>query len=151
MNIFEAIKKDHEKQRELMSQLVETHGDTAKRDRIFEHVKLLLQAHEDAEERSLFTHLINQDRAQDKARHSIAEHKEIDDMIKYLEETDYSSAGWLVMAKKLKDKVEHHLDEEENEVFAQAGKVLSDDQKESLAVDYEKEMKTAMMNHQIEA
>ncbi len=136
MNIFEALRNDHDLQRSLLDDLVKTSGDTEKRDQTFEQLKKELAIHADAEERHFYIPLIDSDKTQEKARHSIAEHHEIDELIEELEETEYSSSSWLKIAKQLKEKVEHHLDEEEHEVFQMAGKVLSEKQKSDLAEDY---------------
>ena len=71
-----------------------------------------------------------------KARHSVAEHKELDDRVEELENTDYSNPQWLVRFKELQHRVLHHLEEEEREVFQMAGKVLDEGQKSSLADVY---------------
>ncbi len=136
MNIFEALRKDHDIQRELGKKLIETHGDTDERDEIFTRYKKELQIHADAEERYFYNPLIKDDLTQDKARHSIAEHHEIDELIEQLEEMEYSNTAWLTIAKKLVEEVEHHLDEEEHEVFQLAGKALLEKQKSSLAKEY---------------
>ncbi len=136
MNIFEALRTDHDKQRELVDALVETHGDSEERDHLFAKLKTELKAHAAAEERCFYIPLMEDDFTQEKSRHSVAEHHEIDEMIEKLEETDYSSPGWLVEAKNLHHRVYHHLKEEEHEVFQMAGKVLTDTQKTSLATDY---------------
>ncbi|WP_040279771.1 hemerythrin domain-containing protein [Psychroserpens damuponensis] len=136
MNIFEAIREDHDIQRNLLDKLVKTSGDTKKRDELFKSLKTELQVHADAEERHYYKPLIDSDVMQDKARHGIAEHHEIDELIEKLEETDYDSSAWLKTAKDLKHKVEHHLEDEEHKFFQQSGKVLSDSQKISLATAY---------------
>jgi len=46
----------------------------------------------------------------------------------------------LLTARELKDTVEHHLEEEEHELFQMAGKVLSDERKTGLARSYRDEM-----------
>jgi len=143
MNIFEALREDHDRQRTLVELLTKTQGDSEGRREIFERLKRELEEHAAAEERAFYIPLIEEDMTQDKARHSIAEHQEIDELIAELEETDRSSAAWLSTAQKLKDKVTHHLDEEEREVFQMAGKVLSEQQKTELAEDYQKEMPAA--------
>ena len=64
----------------------------------------------------------------------------MDELIEELEETDYSSPGWIATAKKLEEKLIHHLDEEEQEVFQMAGKVMTEGQKSSLAKEYREAM-----------
>ncbi len=56
-------------------------------------------------------------------RHALAEHHEIDELLEQLTETDFSNHGWLAIAKKLSEKVHHHLKEEEHGFFQQAGKI----------------------------
>ena len=73
---------------------------------------------------------------QEKARHGIAEHHEIDELLEQLDDTDYSSSAWLKIAKDLKEKVEHHLEDEEHTFFQLAGKVFNEQQKTALAKDY---------------
>ncbi|GAA0402943.1 hypothetical protein GCM10009133_09590 [Cocleimonas flava] len=103
-------------------------------------MKTELKAHAVAEERHFYIPLMEHDLTQEKSRHSVAEHHEIDEMIEKLEETDYSSSAWLVEAKKLQHRIHHHLDEEEQEVFQMGGRVLSDKEKTDLASEYDKEM-----------
>ena len=140
MNIFEALRQDHDIQRSLINELVDTSGDTQNRKYLFEKLKQELNIHADAEERFLYIPMIKDNHTQDKARHSIAEHHEIDELIERLEETDFSSTGWLTIAKSLQHKVEHHLKEEEHEVFQMAGKVLSEKEKATLGANYQKDM-----------
>lgn len=136
MNIFESIRADHDKQRTLVNLLTKTHGDSDGRDELFSRLKSELTRHAQAEERHFYVPLIEQNLTQDKARHSVAEHQEIDELIEKLEETDRSSPGWVATAKKLAEQVEHHLDEEEQEVFQLAGKVLSESEQQKLATRY---------------
>jgi hypothetical protein len=141
MNIFEALRQEHEIQRNLVAKLVETHGDTEERKKIFEQLKHELKIHADAEERHFYIPLIKKDLTQEKARHSVAEHHEMDELIEELEDTEMDASNWLKIAKELEHKVTHHLDEEEQEVFQMAGKALTEKQKTSLAEDYNKEIK----------
>lgn len=140
MTLFEALRNDHKTQRTLLDQLVDTEGDSDGRHALFHKVKAELQYHAAAEERALYMAMMEYDMTQEKARHSIAEHHEIDEMIETLEATDYSSPGWLASARKLQHLVTHHLDEEEHEVFQLAGRALSDRQKHDLATLYREEM-----------
>lgn len=136
--IFEALRESHDKQRRLLAALSDTHGDTDKRDGLFAVLKAELVHHENAEERHFYAPMMEFDTTQETARHSVAEHHEIDELIEELESTDYSSPGWLIAARKLEHLVRHHVDEEE--VFQAAGKVFSDSQKTGLAREYDQMM-----------
>ena len=120
--------------------LVETHGDSEERDSLYQQVRAELQYHAAAEERALYIPMMSIDLTQEKARHSVAEHHEIDELLELLDETDYSATHWLTHAKQLQELVTHHLDEEEQEVFQLAGRGLQDKQKTSLAGEYLEEM-----------
>ena len=140
MTIFEALRHDHDTQRKLIDKLIETSGDNKTRHGLLEKLKHELQEHAKFEERYFYDPLIFKDLTQEKARHSIAEHHDIDELIEELESTDMSSPAWLATAKKLHHKVHHHLDEEEQEVFQLAGRALSDKQKHDLAQKYDANM-----------
>lgn len=143
MTLFEALREDHDTQRTLLGLLIKTHGDSDGREELFEKVKKALTSHAAAEERALYIPMMELDMTQKKARHSVAEHHEIDELVEELEDTDFSSPGWLAAARKLHDLVTHHLDEEEQEVFQLAGRALSDDAKARLADTYRDEMAAA--------
>lgn len=140
MTIFEALRQSHEKQRALIETLIQTQGDSDERDTLFADTKKELLNHAIAEERHFYKYLLDFDLTQEKGRHSVAEHKELDDYVEDLEKTEMSSPAWLTTAKKLRDRLIHHLDEEEHEVFQMAGKVLSEKQKTELAQLYLAEM-----------
>jgi hypothetical protein len=140
MDIFAALRSDHEKQRLLMKILVETTGDSASRRDFFDDLKFQLTQHSIAEERYFYAPLMKLDSTIEIARHAIAEHHEIDEFIAQLEQTDMSSPVWLKTMKALQSKVLHHIAEEEKEFFQQAGKNLTRLQKTELADQYLAEM-----------
>ncbi|ASP47771.1 hemerythrin domain-containing protein [Cognaticolwellia beringensis] len=140
MDIFSALRSDHEKQRLLMKVLVETTGDSASRRDFFIDLKFQLKQHSIAEERYFYMPLMKLDATIELARHAIAEHHDIDKIIAQLETTDMDSPVWLKTMKALQNKVLHHITEEEREFFQQAGKNLSAKQKVDLATQYRAEM-----------
>ncbi|MDN4547680.1 MULTISPECIES: hemerythrin domain-containing protein [unclassified Pseudomonas] len=144
MNIFEALRESHERQRTYAKALLHTSGDSPERVEAYKQLKAELQAHETAEERHFYIPLMELDNGVELSRHGIAEHHEMDEMMEALDETEMSSPAWLATAKKLSEKVHHHLKEEEQKFFQMAGKLLDDKQKESLAGQYEKEYKAQM-------
>jgi len=139
VNIFEALRESHDRQRTYADALIKTSGDTPERVEAYKQLKAELQAHETAEERHFYIPLMEFDNGVDLSRHAISEHHEMDEMMETLDETEMSSPAWLAMAKKLSEKVHHHLKEEEQKFFQMAGKLLSEKQKETLAGHYVKE------------
>ena len=144
MNIFEALRESHDRQRTYADALIQTSGDTPERVEAYKQLKSELQAHETAEERHFYIPLMEFDNGVDLSRHAISEHHEMDEMMEELDETEMSSPAWLAVAKKLAEKVNHHLEEEEQKFFQMAGKLLDDKQKETLAGQYEKEYKAQL-------
>ncbi len=71
------------------------------------------------------------------ARHSVSEHKEVDDMLGELREIEMSSPQWLVKFKEMRHRYEHHIDEEEEEMFPAAAKEMSKDETERLGRYFE--------------
>lgn len=135
--IFQTLRDDHDKQRTLLDLVAKTHGDSRGRRELFTRLKDELEAHAKAEEKSLYAAMMSEDGGQEKARHSVAEHHEIDELVETLEEMDFSNPRWLATFGRLRECVTHHLDEEEREIFQAAGRVLPDARKEKLASIYE--------------
>ncbi|NNF56276.1 MAG: hemerythrin domain-containing protein [Acidimicrobiales bacterium] len=137
MDIYERLTKDHNTHREMATRLAETTGDSEDRRKLWEEFKPEAEAHANAEEQTFYATLIETPEAQEKARHSISEHKEAADLMEKLSAEDMSSPGWLQNFKKLKEELEHHMDEEENEVFMKARTVISDETATKLVSDFE--------------
>lgn len=148
MNIFQALLVSHQTQRELYARLLASKPASEERQHVFEELKSELVAHETAEERCFYIPLFEFDRSVDLSRHAIAEHHEMDEMVEHLEKLDPHAAEWQECCQKLCHRIEHHLDEEEQKFFPQAGEVLSDEQKRQLALDYEAEFTTLRLKQE---
>jgi hemerythrin superfamily protein len=136
--IFDDLKQDHERHRELLKKLGETQGDSAERRRLFETLRKELQAHAAAEEESLYAAMLAKPDLRDEARHSVAEHKEIDDFLAELIETDMDQGAWLNKFKEMRHRYLHHIEEEEEDMFPEAADGLSDGQKAEVAKIFER-------------
>jgi hemerythrin superfamily protein len=146
MNIFEALRLSHDSQRTLALQILQTQGNDPERDRLYREMKRELAAHAAAEERWFYLPLIENDSSMAQARHGMAEHHEFDEMVKELDQADYSSSSWISQFSKLKEKLFHHLEDEEHAIFQLAGKVLAEKQKTELAKGYEEEFSRFLLD-----
>ena len=146
-SIYETLKKDHDSHRDLLAQLAETEGDSSKRRKLWKEfyydvgghaaaeevaAGLDLRTVAAAEEETFYAPLMKGEEGQPKGRHSVAEHKELDDIIQELNEMDMSSPGWLTRFKTLRHDYEHHIDEEETEIFPVAKDVIGPDKDGSI-------------------
>jgi hemerythrin superfamily protein len=135
--IFEDLKRDHDKHRTLLSKLSEADEPEQRRD-LFEELRKELQAHAAAEEESLYATMLGNPELRDEARHSVSEHKELDDKLGELLDVDEASSAWDQAFGELQHRYLHHIDEEEDEMFPKAGDVLDPATEEKLAVTFER-------------
>ena len=138
-NIYDALRESHERQRSLCRKLVRAKPGTQDRISIFKQLHVELAAHAAAEERFLYAAMLADAELRHDAQHSVAEHKEIEDFLTELFEMDFSSTGWLTRFRTMKERYLHHIDEEEEEMFPEAEKGLSDAKKRELAAIFERE------------
>jgi hypothetical protein len=73
---------------------------------------------------------------QEKSRHSVSEHKDAADILDALDDMEFSSPGWLTKFRSLKEALEHHMDEEEDEVFALAKKLIPAGEAREIGADF---------------
>lgn len=144
MDIYERLKADHETQKDLAAKLAETSGDTDERRELFEALRSEAEAHAAAEEQTFYAALIATPEGQEKARHSVSEHKEAADHLGELSEVDMASPAWLPKLKQLREELEHHIEEEEGEVFRLARKLWDEARAEQLASEFEDRKKSEL-------
>jgi len=135
--IFADLKRDHDKHRSLFKKLEDTQGDSEERRTLFEDLRTELQAHAAAEEESLYATMLKDPELRDSARHSVSEHKEIDDLLGELFETDMGKGAWLTKFKELRHRYIHHIDEEEEEMFPEADAGLTPAEEKRAAETFE--------------
>lgn len=137
--IFERLREDHDKHRTLLELCAKTHGASDGREELFAKVHAELVSHANAEEKVLYAVLLAEDLTQEKARHSIAEHKTMDDLLDELGKMDHSNPNWVRKFATLHEEVLHHMEEEEREVFQLGGKVLGAAQKTAMVAEFDRE------------
>jgi hemerythrin superfamily protein len=129
--IFADLKNDHDRQRKLMDKV--SAADPEERGELFEELRQELQAHAAAEEESLYATMLAKPDLREDARHSVAEHKEVDDLLAELVDLDPEDEEWGDKYGELKHRYTHHIDEEEEEMFPAASEGLSSAEEQDLA------------------
>jgi hypothetical protein len=113
-NVIELIREDHLKVRQLFEQF-KAEGITAtQKDKITKKVCLELSKHARAEEATAYRLLKS-----DTLKHSIEEHREIDDYVMKLQENRDDPTE---LMQALEKSVIHHVSEEENGALLEVGR-----------------------------
>ena len=121
----------------MLETISDTSGDSDARKEAWHKFYYEVKSHAAAEEETFYSKLISKTWGQDAARHSVHEHQQLDDLMEELNEMDMSSSGWLTKFKTLKHDYEHHMDEEEEEVFARAKEVIDESEIEGYGARFE--------------
>ena len=127
-DIYAAIKTDHDQHRELLATIADTQGDTDRRRAAWDLFYTEVKSHAAAEEETFYSKLIAKTWGQEHARHSVTEHKELDDLMEEMREMDMGSDAWMEKFKTLRHDYEHHIEEEEEEVFPRAREIIPADE-----------------------
>lgn len=125
MDIYKLLKEDHKKLKEILKKLDET-TERSHRDRLslLEKLKEELIPHARAEEKILYESmkLSEVEEADDMAYEGYEEHFVADKLIKELDKTETNDKRWGALMSVLKENLEHHIKEEEGDIFKKAKK-----------------------------
>jgi hemerythrin superfamily protein len=128
-NAVALLKKDHQVVKKLFAQVQQlghTVADQDKKSAIFDKIKNALTIHAMIEE-EIFYPAVRKARAEhvrDEVREAYEEHKQIKSLIAELSNTSPTDETYNMKLKVLKEDVEHHVREEEGEMFPDAKKYL---------------------------
>ncbi|MEG2499088.1 hemerythrin domain-containing protein [Brevundimonas sp.] len=140
-DIFGRLVEDHDRHRALLAMIQQTHGKSEDRQRLFQELIRELKSHAAAEEQALWSTVLREPTTTEDARHAVAEHKELDDMLADLAARDMASPGWLRRFAALKDEYLHHIGEEEQEQFVAAKQILTDADRKFMRKVFERRKK----------
>src|ERR1044072_2104503 len=130
MNPFDLLKADHQKVAELFD-LLETAGGKRKLD-VFARIKNELEVHTHIEEAIFYPALEKPEATHDLTLEAYEEHNLVKQLLSELSGARSATDEWQAKAKVLRENVEHHVEEEENELFDKADDALTDEELEAL-------------------
>ena len=145
MDAFNLLKADHRKVEDLFSQLEAARGQA--RLRVFDQIKTELDLHAHIEEKIFYPALEKPRQTHELTLEAYEEHAVVKKLLRELSRAKTANEEWQAQAKVLQESVEHHVQEEENELFKKAAKVLSkeeiDELGELLAAEKNRKQKSA--------
>ena len=129
MDAIVLLKEDHEKVKRLLAELETTTERGIKtRSELFATIKGELTVHEIIEEEIFYPELRAHPKAKDIVLEGYQEHHVVDLLMSELESLDVTDETWGAKAKVMKENVEHHIEEEEGEMFTKARQVFDRDE-----------------------
>jgi hypothetical protein len=138
MNAIALLEADHRKVKKLLAELESTTERGVKtRSELFATIKGELTLHEIVEEEIFYPELKAHPKAQDIVLEAYEEHHVVDLLMGELEALDVSDETWGAKATVMKENVEHHIEEEEGEMFVQARRVFDADELNDLGARME--------------
>ena len=130
MDAFNLLKTDHRKVAELFDELESANGKA--KLQVFEQIKTELELHTHIEETIFYPALEEPEETHDLTLEAYEEHDVVKKLLKELSRAKTANDEWEAQAKVLRENVEHHVEEEENELFPKAEAALGEEQIEVL-------------------
>ena len=140
MNAIELLKQDHQEAIDLMDQLEEITGNFDEDDedaaaatmsnepvQLFAQLKQALTLHTQLEETIFYPTMKQFDETRDMIGEALEEHQEVDQILNDMATLSPGDDEFQDKLEELRDSVEHHIDEEENELFPKAEELCGDE------------------------
>ena len=129
MNAFQLLKEDHQKVSGIFQQLEPTTERAEKtRTELFARLQEELDIHAKIEESVFYPAIKQEAETREIVLEGFEEHHVVKMLLKELEAMPVDSEQWTAKLKVLQENVEHHVEEEEAEMFQKARQVLSEDE-----------------------
>ena len=142
MNAFQLLKEDHQKVSGIFQQLEPTTERAEKtRTELFARLKEELDVHARVEETVFYPAIKQAAETREIVLEGFEEHHVVKLLLKELDSLPVDTEQWTAKLKVLQENVEHHVEEEEGEMFQKARQVLSEDDINRLGAQMEEEKK----------
>lgn len=142
MDALKLLKNDHDQMKKLLKQVQET-SDRAvkKRAELFDRVCEELTTHEAIEEEIFYPALKEHPKAREMVLEAYEEHNVVDNVMVEISEIPYEDESWAAKFKVMAENIEHHIEEEEGQLFDQARQVFGKQELDRLGVEMEQRKK----------
>ena len=129
MDAMSLLKEDHRKVKKMLAELESTTERGVKtREELFTRLKQELVVHEAIEEEIFYPALKEHPKTKEIALEGYEEHHVVDTVMAEIEGVAYDDEKWGAKFSVMKENLEHHIEEEEGEMFKQAKQVFDEDE-----------------------
>jgi len=132
--------KDHEEAKALAKEMHETASPT-RRMTLLGKLKPALTAHSRTEEKVVYDALLRvraNDASHELGDEGYVEHSLVDELLSTLSSISASTERWKATAKVLHELLEHHIQEEESDVFALLGEHYDRDELQTMGAQFQR-------------
>lgn len=141
MDIFEVLTTDHDKVKKILEQLQHTSNRAAgRREKLMQTLIANFLPHAYAEEQYFYQILLDETSEQEDVYSALEEHRVAKTVLSDLTDADLDDPRWMARLKVLKELIEHHVEEEESQIFDIAREVINEDRADEVGKRF-KEMK----------
>lgn len=144
MNAIDLLIEQHEEVNKLFKRFEKlSDGADAERQEIFEMIADRLSAHAAIEEQYFYPS-VKAARTEDKLREAVEEHLTAKRIIADLLEMEPDDENFDAKMKVLQESIEHHVEEEEEDLFPKVRKLLNEEQLLALGIQMKAEFEELM-------
>lgn len=127
MDPFQILSKDHRAVEHLFELIEKTDNREAKRrEQLFQKVRQELELHTQIEEKVFYPELKRHDGIRQLVGQALEGHREVKEMLREIGAVSAEDDQWSEMINELKMAVEHHVREEEGQIFLAAREELDE-------------------------
>ena len=135
MDVLQFLKNEHDEVKEVFNKLEEAKG--AEAARLWEQLSSMLSLHEELEETYFYSRLREASPTEDLVLESYQEHHVMDLLIGEIGSLKPSADEWQPKMKVLQENTEHHIEEEEGELFPKVRKIWDADMRTRVGEEME--------------
>ena len=133
MDAISLLKADHDKVKKMLAEgETTTERGEKTRTELFERLKGEMLLHERIEEEIFYPALKSHPKAREIVLEGFEEHHVVDEIMGELEATPVTDEKWGAKFTVMKENIEHHIEEEEGDMFKTARQVFEADELEKL-------------------
>jgi hemerythrin superfamily protein len=116
MDALELLKQDHQAVKDLFDQIDDAE-DGKQRKKLFDQIDTQLNIHAHIEETVFYPEMQKIAELKDMVEEALQEHQEVKTLLEEIEGRDPESDQFIASVEELMENVEHHVAEEEDEMF----------------------------------
>lgn len=145
MNVLKILKRDHSTVRSLFNKYSRTGKSShEKKTELFEQIRRELQIHSRAEEEIFYPAIkaTNGPESRKLMSEALKEHKDVDELLTQISRLKPTDKNFEEKIETLFESVDHHIEEEEGEIFQFVEENCSEDELNELGTQMEERKKT---------